>query len=99
MIRLHDDDGLAAQGGIFLLFADTKKALRSRNSHWMALSAVAEHSGSEMTSPNMPPRYAFPFPFEDLRAFHLLRASCHACAHKAIMPNVMLLQGRPGYSG
>jgi hypothetical protein len=42
----------------------------------------------------MPPRYAFRL--EDLRAFHLVRASCHACAHKAIVPNAMLLQGRPG---
>jgi hypothetical protein len=27
-----------------------------------------------------------------------VRASCDACAHKAIIPNVMLLQGRPGYT-
>ena len=44
----------------------------------------------------MPPRYAFRL--EDLRAFHLVRASCHACAHKAIIPNAMLLQGRPNYT-
>jgi hypothetical protein len=49
-----------------------------------------------MTSPTVPPRYAFRL--EDLRAFHLVRASCHACAHKAIIPNAMLLQGRPGYT-
>ena len=42
----------------------------------------------------MPPRYAFRL--EDLRAFHLVRASCHACAHKAVIPNAALLQGRPG---
>ena len=44
----------------------------------------------------MPPRYAFRL--EDLRVFHLVRASCRACAHKAIIPNAMLLQGRPGYT-
>ncbi len=49
-----------------------------------------------MTTPTVPPRYAFRL--EDLRAFHLVRASCHACAHKAIIPNAMLLQGQPGYT-
>jgi hypothetical protein len=49
-----------------------------------------------MTSPTVPPRYAFRL--EDLRVFHLVRASCHGCAHKAIIPNAMLLQGRPGYT-
>jgi hypothetical protein len=44
----------------------------------------------------MPPRYAFRL--EDLRAFHLVRASCQACAHKAIILNAMLLQGRLGYA-
>ena len=44
----------------------------------------------------MPPRYAFRL--EDLRAFHLVQASCHACAHKAIIPNAALLQGRSGYT-
>ena len=43
----------------------------------------------------MPPRYDFRL--EDLRVFHLVRASCHACAHKTIIPNSTLLQGRPGY--
>ena len=33
---------------------------------------------------------------EDLRVFHLVRASCHACGRKAIIPNATLLQGRPG---
>ena len=41
----------------------------------------------------MPPRYAFRL--EDLRVFHLVRASCHACGHKAIVPNAALLQERP----
>jgi DNA-directed RNA polymerase subunit RPC12/RpoP len=44
----------------------------------------------------VPPRYAFRL--EDLRVFHLVRAGCHACGHKAIIPNVALLQGRPGYT-
>jgi hypothetical protein len=43
----------------------------------------------------MPPRYAFQL--EDLRVFHFVRASCHACGHKAIIPNIMLLRGRQGY--
>jgi hypothetical protein len=44
----------------------------------------------------VPPRYAFRL--EDLRVFHFVRASCHACGHKAIIPNAALLQGRPGYT-
>jgi hypothetical protein len=44
----------------------------------------------------VPPRYAFRL--EDLRTFHLVRASCHACGHKAIIPNATLLHGRPGYT-
>jgi len=44
----------------------------------------------------VPPRYAFRL--EDLRVFHLVRASCHACGHKAIVPNAALLQERPGYT-
>jgi hypothetical protein len=52
--------------------------------------------GKESTSPTVPPRYDFRL--EDLRSFHLVRASCHACAHKAIVPNAVLLQGRPGYT-
>jgi hypothetical protein len=46
--------------------------------------------------PTGPPRYAFRL--EDLRAFHLVRASCHACANKAIIPQAVLRQGRPGYT-
>jgi hypothetical protein len=49
-----------------------------------------------MATPTAPPRNAFRL--EDLRAFHLVRASCHVCAHKAIIPNAMLLQGRPDYT-
>jgi DNA-directed RNA polymerase subunit RPC12/RpoP len=44
----------------------------------------------------VPPRYAFRL--EDLRVFHHVRASCHACGHKAIIANAALLQGRPGYT-
>jgi hypothetical protein len=44
----------------------------------------------------VPPRYAFRL--EDLRVFHLVRAHCHACGHKAIVPNTTLQQGRPGYT-
>jgi hypothetical protein len=44
----------------------------------------------------VPPRYAFRL--EDLRVFHLVRASCHACGHKAVISNATLLQGRPGYT-
>ena len=44
----------------------------------------------------MPPRYAFRL--EDLRVFHFVRASCHACGHKAIVANAALMQGRPGYT-
>jgi hypothetical protein len=44
----------------------------------------------------VPPRYAFRL--EDLRVFHLVRASCHTCGHKAIVPNATLLRGRLGYT-
>jgi hypothetical protein len=44
----------------------------------------------------VPPRYALRL--EDLRVFHHVRASCHACGHKAIIPNAALLHGRPGYT-
>ena len=44
----------------------------------------------------MPTRDAFRL--EDLRLFHLVRASCHACGHKATIPNAALLQGRSGYT-
>jgi hypothetical protein len=44
----------------------------------------------------VPPRYAFRL--EDLRVFHLVRASYHACEHKATIPNAALLQGRLGYT-
>jgi len=50
-----------------------------------------------MNKPDVPPRYAFRL--EDLRAFHLVVASCRGCGHKAIIPNItLLLQGRAGYT-
>jgi DNA-directed RNA polymerase subunit RPC12/RpoP len=49
-----------------------------------------------MNKSDVPPRYAFRL--EDLRAFHLVLASCRACGHKAIIPNITLLQGRAGYT-
>jgi cation diffusion facilitator CzcD-associated flavoprotein CzcO len=33
-----------------------------------------------------------------LRAYHLVRASCHQCSHKAAIAHASLLQGRPGYT-
>ena len=50
----------------------------------------------KMTSPIVPARYAFRL--EDLRVFHLVMACCHACAHKALIPNATVLQGRPGHT-
>ena len=44
----------------------------------------------------MPPRYAFRL--DDLRVFHLVMANCHACSHKALIPNAALLQGRSGHT-
>jgi hypothetical protein len=41
------------------------------------------------------PRRAFCL--EDLRVFHLVPASYHACRHKAVIASAALLQGRPGY--
>jgi hypothetical protein len=49
-----------------------------------------------MNKPDVPPRYAFRL--EDLRAFHLVLASCRGCAHKATIPNITLRQGRAGYT-
>jgi hypothetical protein len=52
--------------------------------------------GWNQQAQTVPPRYAFRL--EDLRVFHLVRASCHACGHKAVIANVILLQGRHGYT-
>jgi hypothetical protein len=50
----------------------------------------------ESTSPTVPPRYAFRL--EDLRVFHLVRASCHACRAQGHHCDAARLQGRPGYT-
>ena len=44
----------------------------------------------------MPARYDFRL--EDLRVFHLVRGSCHACSHKAIITPATLQHARPGYT-
>src|SRR6516165_4633532 len=94
--------GLPRRAGFSCCSHDAKKALRSRNSHCTGLSAVdvfiicSYHNGQESPSPTVPPRYDFRL--EDLRVFHLVRANCHACGHKAIVPNARLLQGRLGYT-
>jgi hypothetical protein len=44
----------------------------------------------------VPPRYDFRL--EDLRAFHVVRANCRVCAHKAVIPPAALLLNRPGYT-
>jgi len=53
-------------------------------------------SGRNEQARPVPPRYAFRL--EDLRVFHLVRANCRACGHKAVISNATLLQGRPGYT-
>jgi DNA-directed RNA polymerase subunit RPC12/RpoP len=45
-----------------------------------------------------PCRRATPSASTTCASYHLVRASCHACGHKAIVPNAALLQGRPGYT-
>jgi hypothetical protein len=45
---------------------------------------------------DLPPRYAFRL--EDLRAWHLVRASCHQCSHKALIAHASLLQRRQSYT-
>jgi hypothetical protein len=43
----------------------------------------------------IPPRYDFRL--EDLRAWHLVEASCRHCRHRAPLAHELLLQGRPSY--
>jgi hypothetical protein len=50
----------------------------------------------QRATPTVPPRYDFRL--EDLRAFHLVRAHCQACGHKAIIPNAALQPGQPGFA-
>jgi hypothetical protein len=44
----------------------------------------------------LPPRYAFRL--EDLRAWHLVEASCAKCRHRAVIPHQLLTHGRPNYT-
>ena len=46
--------------------------------------------------PELPPRYAFRL--EDLRAWHLVEASCRRCRHRAPVHHQLLLRGRPLYT-
>jgi len=43
-----------------------------------------------------PPRYDFRL--EDLRAWHLVEASCRRCRHKATIAHELLMRGRPNYT-
>jgi hypothetical protein len=43
-----------------------------------------------------PPRYDFRL--EDLRAWHLVEASCRQCRHKATIPPNLLMRGRPAFT-
>jgi hypothetical protein len=45
--------------------------------------------------PELPPRYAFRL--EDLRAWHLVEASCRRCRHRALIAHAALRRGRPPY--
>jgi hypothetical protein len=71
--------GLPRRAGFSCCSHDAKKALRSRNSHWTTFRSLTCSSfvpyarAPEMTSPTVPPRYAFRL--EDLRVFYLVRAS------------------------
>jgi hypothetical protein len=46
--------------------------------------------------PELPPRYAFRL--EDVRAWHLVEASCRRCRHRAPVDHQLLLRGRPLYT-
>jgi hypothetical protein len=74
---VHDDDGLAAQGRVFLLLTRRKEGaeIEEQPSN-RAIGRLRVHHGSirrrqESTSPTVPPRYAFRL--KDLRIFHLVR--------------------------
>jgi hypothetical protein len=43
-----------------------------------------------------PPRYDFRL--EDLRAWHLVEASCRRCRHRALLAHDLLRRGRPSYT-
>jgi hypothetical protein len=46
--------------------------------------------------PELPPRYDFRL--EDLRAWHLVEASCRHCRHRARVAHESLQRGRPSYT-
>jgi hypothetical protein len=46
--------------------------------------------------PELPPRYAFRL--EDLRAWHVVEASCQCCRHRALLAHDLLRRGRPSYT-
>jgi hypothetical protein len=46
--------------------------------------------------PELPPHYAFRL--EDLRAWHLVEASCMRCRHRALLAHEVLRRGRPSYA-
>ena len=43
-----------------------------------------------------PPRYDFRL--EDLRAWHLVEASCRRCRHRAAIAHELLMRGRPSFT-
>ena len=100
--RLDDDDGLPAQARVFLLLArreegvEVEEQLLHRSVGDLYVHYLFILNGRDEQARTMPPRYAFRL--EDLRVFHQVRASCHACGHKAIIPNATLLQGRGNYT-
>jgi len=44
----------------------------------------------------LPPRYDFRL--EDLRAWHLVEASCRRCRHKATIAHELLMRSRPSFT-
>jgi len=46
--------------------------------------------------PELPPRYDFRL--EDLRAWHLVEASCRHCRHRTLVAHELLRHGRPPYT-
>ena len=91
-----------AQARVFLLLArreegvEVEEQLLHRSVGVLYVHYLFILNGRDEQARTMPPRYAFRL--EDLRVFHQVRASCHACGHKAIIPNATLLQGRGNYT-
>jgi hypothetical protein len=61
-----------------------------RGDNWRGCGPVGDQGVGKEPSPTVP-RYAFRL--DDLRAFHLVRASRHTCAHKAIIPECNVAAG------